>query len=157
MAPAQTRILPSVGIKTLHGFSVELTAGWNAFIFISQHDDTLFARSLSKSARSYGPSPAMYRKEWGGTRPHSCRLEPISAVQGREWWRGCSCHGNAGGGAPWIATSLFCYWRSRGKVRLLPSPPVTTDSTVSSCCSGQLLQNGCRGSAANENLLNASW
>ncbi|KAF3846450.1 hypothetical protein F7725_003528 [Dissostichus mawsoni] len=46
--------------------------------------------------------------------------------------------------------------RSRGKVKLLPPPPVTTDSTVSSC-SGQLLQNGCRGSAANENLLNASW
>lgn len=36
-----------------------------------------------------------------------------------------------------------------------PSPsPVTTDSTVSSCCSGQLLQNGCTISAANEKALN---
>lgn len=34
--------------------------------------------------------------------------------------------------------------------------PVTTDSTVSGCCSGQLLQNGCRGSAAAEKALNAS-
>ncbi|KAG7243610.1 hypothetical protein INR49_011167 [Caranx melampygus] len=45
---------------------------------------------------------------------------------------------------------------SRGKVKLHPPPPVTTDSTVSSSCSGQLLQNGCRGSAADENPLNAS-
>ncbi|KAG7504325.1 hypothetical protein JOB18_006454 [Solea senegalensis] len=37
-----------------------------------------------------------------------------------------------------------------------PPPPVTTDSTVSSSCSGQLLQNGCRGFAADEPLLNAS-
>lgn len=36
-----------------------------------------------------------------------------------------------------------------------PSPsPVTTDSTVSSCCSGQLLQNGCTISAADEKALN---
>lgn len=39
-----------------------------------------------------------------------------------------------------------------------PSPsPVTTDSTVSGCCSGQLLQNGCKGSAVNEKPLNVSW
>ena len=35
-----------------------------------------------------------------------------------------------------------------------PSPsPVTTDSTVSSCCSGQLLQNGCTISSADEKAL----
>lgn len=36
-----------------------------------------------------------------------------------------------------------------------PSPsPVTTDSTVSSFCSGQLLQNGCTISAADDKALN---